>query len=98
MTRIRAQTYTHTPANSQMTHSKAQLGNVHVELGRVEVNEAEQCSKYPWPPLAAPAEHVRLRQGAVETVTQITQAVDRALGTALHRRQRAHTWNMKINK
>ena len=68
-------TPTHTPANSQMTHSKAEPGDLQVELGRVEVNEVEQCSQYPRPSLTVSIEHVRVCQGAVEIITQITQAV-----------------------
>ena len=33
--------------HTQTTHSEAELGDVQVEPGRVEVDEAEQCSKYP---------------------------------------------------
>lgn len=75
---------THTPEQTPTTHSEAELCDVQVELGRVEVDEAEQRSKYPRPPLTASAEHVRFCQGAMETFTQITQAVHRALRAAWH--------------
>lgn len=74
-----------TPTQTPTTHSKAELCDVQVELGRVEVDEAEQRSKYPRPPLTASAKHVRFCQGAMETFTQITQAVHRALRAAWHR-------------
>lgn len=58
-----------------MTHSKAEFGDVHVELVRVKVDEAEECSEYPYPLLAASAEHVLLCQDAVETAAQFTQTI-----------------------
>lgn len=67
-----------TPTHPQKTHRKAQLGDVQVELVRIEVNEVEQCLKYHRPPLTALAEHARFFQGAMQTVTQITQVVHRA--------------------
>ena len=70
-----------------MTHSQAELGDVQVEPGRVEVDEAEQCSKDPRPPLTESAEHVRLCQGGVEAIAQIAQTVHRDLGAACHRRK-----------
>lgn len=73
---------THASANSHITHSEAKLSNVQVELGRVEINKAEQSSQYPRSLLTSSAEHVRIRQGAVQTVTQITQAVHQALRAA----------------
>lgn len=74
------------PTHMQTTHSKAELGDVQVEPGRVDVYEAEQCPKYPWPPLTASTEHVRFSQGAMEAVTQITQTVHQTLRAAWHRR------------
>lgn len=69
------------------THSEAELGDVQVELGRVKVNEAEQRSQYPRPALTASAEHVCFCQGAMETLTHITQSLHRAHWTAWHQRK-----------
>lgn len=66
------------------THGQAQLGDVQVELHRVEVYEAEQRPQDPRPPLTAPAEHVGVRQAAVETAAQVAQPLHRA---AWHHRE-----------
>lgn len=74
----RTQPPTHASAK-HITHSEADLSNVQVELGRLAINKVEQSSKDPRSLLTASTEHVRISQGAMQTVTQITQAVHRAL-------------------